>query len=74
MFVRGNAEVKADFNGKAIETRHVNAGLEEDSWKELRFTPLAVKPGKYTFRARFTNNTNEAQTIFIDNIQVMIKP
>ncbi len=74
MFVRGNAKVKADFNGKAIETRHVNAGLEEDSWKELRFTPLAVKPGKYTFRARFTNNTNEAQTIFIDNIQVMVKP
>lgn len=74
MFVRGNAEVKADFNDKAIETRHVNAGLEEDSWQELRFTPLAVKPGKYTFRAKFINNTNEVQTIFIDNIQVMIKP
>ena len=74
MFVRGNAEVKVDFNGKAVETRHVNAGLEEDMWKELRFTPLAIAPGKYTFRAEFTNRTNEVQTIFIDNIQIMVKP
>ena len=74
MFVRGEVEVKADFNGTAVETRHVNAGMEEDLWKELRFTPLAVQPGKYTFSAKFTNNTDEVQTVFIDNIQVLVKP
>ena len=72
-FVRGDAEVKVDFNGNAVKTFHVNAGMEDDQWKELRFAPLAVKPGKYTFQTQFTNPGSAPVTVFIDNIQVMVK-
>ena len=73
MFVRGDVEVKTNFNGTPVKTFHVNAGLEEDQWKELRFAPLAVKPGKYTFQTQFTNPGSAPVTVFIDNIQVMVK-
>ena len=65
--------VAADFNGVKTQTRHLNAGLNED-WQEFRFSPLAVKPGKYIFKATLTNNTDSVQTLFMDNLQVMIKP
>ena len=74
MFVRGDAEVKVDFNGNAVKTFHVNAGMEDDQWKELRFAPLAVKPGKYTFNAVISNTTGTPQTVFIDNVNVLVKP
>ena len=72
MFVCGDAEVKVNFNGTAVKTHHVNAGMDEE-WKELRFTPLAAKPGKYTFQTEFVNPSDQPMTIFIDNIQVLVK-
>ena len=73
MYISGNAEVKADFNGKAVKTVVANAGMEEE-WQELRFTPLAVKPGKYTFRVTLTNNTSGTETVYIDNAAVLLQP
>ena len=74
LFARGDAEVTADFNGKKLKTFHVNAGLEEEGWKELRFTPLPMQPGKYIFRVTVNNPSDKTQIMYLDNMQVQVKP
>ncbi len=74
LFAWGDAAVSADFNGQKLKTFHVNAGMEENGWKELRFTPLPVQPGKYTFRVTVTNPSAKPQIVYLDDLEVQIKP
>ncbi|MBO4648516.1 MAG: DUF4838 domain-containing protein [Lentisphaeria bacterium] len=74
LFTWGDAKVTADFNGRKLRTFHVNAGLEENGWKELRFTPLPVEPGKYIFQVTVTNPSDQTQIVYLDDLEVQIKP